>query len=89
MRVITISTLTGKNYYNLCILGENTKNTESIESVIKSVFLQDFEDCEGNYYVHVEQAKHGDFVVVITTDQYVEPVAVHLAQVQTVSVYGT
>jgi hypothetical protein len=89
MRVITLSDMLGNNRYNLCILGDNKTGNDSVKDAIKSVIMSNYENCEGNYSVHIESAKYGDYVVVITTDQYVEPVAVRLALIQTVPVYGT
>ena len=89
MRVITLSNLNGKNTFNLCILGENKKDDVSIGDAIKSVLMKDFYDNGGNYHIHIEHAKYGDFVVIVTTDDYMEPVAVYLAQVHTLCVYGT
>ena len=89
MRVITLSTLNGKNPFNLCILGENKKDDASTMEAIKYILMRDFYSDGGNFHIHIEHAKHGDFVVIVTTDNYVEPVETYLAQVQTVSVYGT
>jgi hypothetical protein len=89
MRVVTLSNLNGKNSFNLCILGGNKKDEVSIGDAIHSVLMKDFYADGGNFHIHIENAKHGDFVVVVTTDSYIEPVAVYLAQVQDVCVYGT
>jgi hypothetical protein len=56
---------------------------------INYILMRDFYSDGGNYHIHIEHARHSDFVVVVTTDTCIEPVATYLARVQTVSVYGT
>jgi hypothetical protein len=89
MRVITLSNLNGKNPFNLCILGENKKDDADVMEAINYILMRDFYSDGGNYHIHIEHARHSDFVVVVTTDTCIEPVATYLARVQTVSVYGT
>jgi hypothetical protein len=89
MRVITLSNLNGKNPFNLCILGENKKDDADVMEAINYILMRDFYSDGGNYHIHTEHARHSDFVVVVTTDTCIEPVATYLARVQTVSVYGT
>jgi hypothetical protein len=89
MRVITLSSLNGKNPFNLCILGENKKDDADVMDAINYILMRDFYSDGGNYHIHIEHARHSDFVVVVTTDTCIEPVATYLARVQTVSVYGT
>lgn len=89
MRVITLSNLNGKNPFNLCILGENKKDDADVMEAINYILMRDFYSDGGNYHIHIEHARHTDFVVVVTTDTCIEPVATYLARVQTVTVYGT
>jgi hypothetical protein len=89
MRVITLSDLNGKNPFNLCILGENKKDDTDIVEAINYILMRDFYSDGGNYHIHTEHARHSDFVVVVTTDTCIEPVATYMARVQTVPVYGT
>jgi hypothetical protein len=89
MRVITLSNLNGKNPFNLCILGENKKDDADVMEAIKYILMRDFYSDGGNFHIQIEHAKHSDFVVIVTTDDYIEPAATYLAQVQTVCMYGT
>ncbi len=89
MRVIILSNMLGYNPFNLCVLGANKTSDEDVKDAIKYFLMKDYKNQEGSYYVYIEPSKYGDFAVVVTTDQYIEPVAVYMAKVQTVLVYGT
>jgi hypothetical protein len=89
MRVITLSDLNGKNPFNLCILGENKKDDTDIVEAINYILMRDFYSDGGNFHIHIEHARYSDFVVVVTTDTCIEPVATYLARVQGVCMYGT
>jgi hypothetical protein len=88
MRIVTLSNVDGSYPFNLCVLGENKRDVSDLVDAVRMSLRQDKYNDDGNYYIEVQRVRCDEYIVVVTTDEFIEPVAVFSAHVSDIRTFG-
>jgi hypothetical protein len=86
MHIITLSNVDGSYPFNLCIL-ENIKEPAHVLEAIRTTLRQDRYNDDSNYYIEVQRAKYDDYIVVVNTDEFIQPVALFAARIEEIRTF--
>jgi hypothetical protein len=86
MYIIHISNVDGSNPFHLCVL-ENNKDPDHVKNAIRTTLRQEQYNDDSNYHIEVVEGRYDGYIVVVNTDEYIQPVAVLAANVSEIRTF--
>jgi hypothetical protein len=87
-RIITLSYVDGSFPFSLCVLGSNKRDHSDIIDAIRMTLRQEKFNDDSNYYIEIQRDKYDDYIVVVNTDEFIQPVAVFRASVSDIRTFA-
>jgi hypothetical protein len=89
MRIVTLTNPDGSFPCNLCVIEDSTTDMGYLFDAIRTTLRQERYNDDGNYYIDVRRTKCPDeCFVVVTTDEFIQPVDVFLATIRDIRWYA-